>query len=59
MCANNKRIERFMRERSLQLRRWRRFVATTDSAHDLPIFRNLAKAVAVTSADQLWAADLS
>ena len=56
ICANQKRL---MREHSLQPRRRRRYVATTDSGHDLPIFPDLAKDVALTGADQLWVADLT
>ncbi|UXC92644.1 IS3 family transposase [Sphingobium sp. RSMS] len=59
ICANHKRIKRLMREHSLQPRRRRRYVATTDSDHDLPIFPDLAKDVALTGADQLWVADLT
>ncbi|MFC4595948.1 IS3 family transposase [Sphingobium tyrosinilyticum] len=59
ICANHNRIKRLMREHSLQPRKRRRYVATTDSAHDLPIFPDLAKDVALTGADQLWVADLT
>ena len=34
-------------------------MATTDSAHDLPIFADLAKGITLTVADQLWVADLT
>lgn len=59
VCANHKRIKRLMREHSLQPRKRRRYVATTDSAHDLPIFPDLAKDVVPTGVDQLWVADLT
>jgi len=57
--ANHKRIKRLMREHGLQPRRRRRYVTTTDSAHDLPIFPDLAKALSLTGPDQLWVADLT
>ena len=57
--ANHKRIKRLMREHGLQPRRRRRYVATTDSAHDLPIFADLAKTLVLTGPDQLWVADLT
>ena len=44
---------RLVREHHLQPQRRRRYVATTDSAHDLPIFPDLAKGVTLTDADQL------
>ena len=59
VCANHKRIKRLMRELSLQPRKRRRYVATTDSAHDLPIFSDLAKDIVPTDADQVWVADLT
>lgn len=59
VVANHKRIKRLMREHGLQPRRRRRYVATTDSAHDLPIFPDLAKALVLTGPDQLWVADLT
>jgi transposase InsO family protein len=37
----------------------RRYVATTDSAHDLPIFADLTKGITLTAANQLWVADLT
>lgn len=59
IIANHKRIKRLMREHDLQPRRRRRYVATTDSAHDLPIFPDLAKSVVLSGPDQLWVADLT
>jgi putative transposase len=41
MIVNSKKIRRLMRERDLQPKRRRRFVATTDSDHDCPIFPDL------------------
>ena len=43
IVVNHKKIRRLMREHDLQPRTRRRFVATTDSDHDGPIFPNLAK----------------
>ena len=42
MVVNSKKIRRLMREHDLQPKRRRRFVATTDSDHDNPIFPDLA-----------------
>lgn len=57
--VNHKKIKRLMREHALQPPRRRRFVATTDSNHDQPVFPNLAKELAVNGPDQLWVADLT
>jgi putative transposase len=57
--VNHKRVSRIMREQDLQVRPRRRFVVTTDSGHDGPIFPDLAKDTVPTGPDQLWAADLT
>ena len=36
----------------------KRFVATTNSDHGLPVFPNLAAKMDVTAPDQLWVSDL-
>ena len=57
MIVNHKKIKRLMREHDLQPRMRRRYVATTDSDHDQPIFPNLAKDMTVDGPDQLWVSD--
>ena len=57
--VNHKKIRRLMREHDLQPRRRRRYVATTDGDHDLPIFPNLAKDMVPDAPNQLWVADLT
>lgn len=59
VIVNHKKIKRLMREHDLQPRMRRRYVATTDSDHDEPIFRNLAKDKALGGANQLWVADIT
>jgi putative transposase len=41
--VNHKKVMRIMKENGLSVRPRRRFVATTDSDHDGPIFPNLAQ----------------
>jgi putative transposase len=41
--VNAKKVRRLMCEHDLQPKRRRRYVATTDSDHDSPIFPNLAR----------------
>lgn len=57
--VNHKAVSRIMRERGLQVRPLRRFVRTTDSEHDSPIFPNLARGFVATGTDQLWVADIT
>jgi putative transposase len=59
VVANHKRIRRLMREHSLQPRSRRRFVKTTDSDHDQPIFPDCTKDITLDGPNQLWAADLT
>jgi putative transposase len=57
--VNHKKIKRLMREHGLQPPLRRRFVATTDSDHDQPIFPDCTRQLTVDGADQLWVADLT
>ena len=60
LVVNHKKVKRLMREHDLQPRMRRRYTTTTDSDHDHPIVRNLAKDRAVVDgANQLWVADIS
>jgi putative transposase len=59
VIANHKRIKRLMQEHDLQPRHRRRYVATTDSDHDLPIFPDHARNLVLDGADQLWVSDLT
>lgn len=57
--VNHKKLKRLMREHGLNVRRRRRYVATTNSVHDQPIFPNLAKDLLADGPNQLWVADLT
>ncbi len=57
--TNLKVVARIMRENDLQVRPLRRFVRTTDSDHQSPIFPNLAAGMIPDGPNQLWVADLS
>jgi putative transposase len=48
-----------MQRHGLQVRPRRRYVATTDSDHDGPIFPNLARELIPDGPDQLWVADIT
>jgi putative transposase len=58
-AVNHKKIRRLMREHDLQPRIRRRFVTTTDSNHEGPIFPNLAQDVVPTGPNQLWVSDIT
>jgi putative transposase len=57
--VNRKRVARLMRLHGMQVRPKRRYMATTDSNHDGPIFPNLAKDMEPDGPDQLWVADIT
>jgi putative transposase len=59
IVVNGKKLRRLMREHGLQPRLRRRFKATTDSDHDLPVFPNLAADLVPDGSNQLWVADLT
>ncbi len=59
LTVNHKKVRRLMREHDLQPRRRRRYVATTDSDHDQPIYPNRAKDLTIDGPDQLWVADIT
>ena len=57
--VNSKKVRRLMREHDLQPKQRRRYVATTDSDHDEPIFPHLAADMVPDGPDQLWVADIT
>jgi putative transposase len=57
--ANRKRVQRLMREDNLLCVVQRKFVVTTDSAHGLKVYPNLAGSMILTGVDQLWVADIT
>ena len=59
IVVNHKKVMRLMKENRLTVRPRRRFIATTDSNHDGPIFPNLAKNIVPTNLNQLWVADIT
>jgi putative transposase len=59
IIVNHKKIRRLRREHDLQPRRRRRYVATTDSDHDQPIYPNRTKDLTVGGLNQLWVADIT
>jgi putative transposase len=59
LVINSKKVRRLMRNHDLQPKRRRRFVATTDSDHDAPIFPDLARDRIIDGPNQLWVADIT
>jgi len=59
MLVNHKRVARMMREDNLLAIQPRTFRVTTDSAHALEVFLNLARRMTLTGINQLWVADIT
>ena len=59
LVVNHKRVLRLMREDNLLAVQRRKFVLTTDSRHDLPVYMNLAARMQLSGIDQLWVADIT
>ena len=59
IVVNHKKIRRLMRDHDLQPKRRRRYMATTDSNHDSPIFPDRARDLVVDGPNQLWVADIT
>jgi len=57
--VNHKRVLRLMRVDNLLCLRKRKFILTTDSKHELPIYPNLAQDMVLTGINQLWVADIT
>lgn len=57
--VNHKRVLRLMREDNLLALRRRAWVRTTDSAHALSTYPNLARGLRPTAINQLWVADIT
>ena len=57
--VNHKRVARVMRAQGLGIKPRRRFVRTTDSRHDSPIFPNLYRNVIPTQPNVVWVADFT
>jgi putative transposase len=53
------RVYRIMREDNLLCLRRRKFVITTNSNHDRPVYPNLAREMVLTGINQLWVADIT
>lgn len=57
--VNHKRVARLMAADNLLAIRRRKYIVTTDSGHDLPVYRNLAGRLKLSGINQLWVADIT
>jgi transposase InsO family protein len=59
MIVNHKRVLPIMRQDNLLAIRYRKYVVTTDSQHDCPVYVNLAARMTITGVNQVWVADIT
>ena len=59
MILNHRRVLRILREDNLLAIRYRKYILTTNSQHDCPVYVNLAARMTVTGVNQLWVADIT
>ena len=59
MLINHKRVLRIMREDNLLAIRYRKYILTTDSRHECPVYVNLAARMSLTGINQLWVTDIT
>lgn len=59
MMINHKRVLPIMREDNLLAIRYRKYILTTNSQHDCPVYVNLAARMTLTGVNQLWVADIT
>ena len=59
VALNHKRVSRVMRAHGMGVRPRRRFVRTTDSDHDLPVFPNLYRNIIPARPNIVWVADIT
>jgi transposase InsO family protein len=59
IIVNHKKVSRIMREKGLKAKQTRRYVKTTDSNHQYPVYPNLIKDLQITAINQVWVADIT
>ncbi len=59
LVVNGKRIRRVMRQHNLLWQVKKRFIRTTDSDHDYPVYPNLLKGLEVTDINQVFVSDIT
>ena len=60
LCVGKERVRRLMQQHGIRARGKRKFIATTDSRHDLPIAENLLdRQFSPAAPDQVWTSDIT
>jgi len=59
IVVNHKKVAKMMREMGIQVKKRKRFTRTTDSSHNLKVYPNLIKGMAIDRIDKVWCADIT
>ena len=60
MRVGKERVRKLMQQRGIRARGTRKFIATTDSRHNLPVAENLLdRAFSPAVPDQVWVSDIT
>jgi len=59
LIINHKRVLRIMRQLGIQTRIKHRYITTTNSRHNNPIYHNLIKDKITTGINQVWSSDIT
>jgi len=59
MAVNHKKVAKLMREMNIQIKKRIRYTRTTNSRHNLKVYPNLIKDLAIERMNQVWCSDIT
>ena len=59
VAVNHKKVAKLMREMGIQVKKRTRYIRTTNSRHNLKVWPNLIKDLAIERIDQVWCSDIT
>ncbi|GAI51872.1 unnamed protein product, partial [marine sediment metagenome] len=59
VVVNHKKVLKMMRKMGIQVKKRKRFTRTTNSSHNLTVYPNLIKNLAIERIDQVWCSDIT
>jgi len=59
MAVNHKKVAKLMREMGIQIKKRIRYTRTTNSRHNLKVYPNLIKDLAIERINQVWCSDIT
>lgn len=59
VAVNHKKVAKMMREMGIHVKKRKKFTRTTDSRHNLKVYPNLIKGLAIERINQVWCSDIT